>query len=235
MGKILNGFNSDQIINGFNVGKDYVIKVKRGGQIIDYKLELVNSPIPNVQSTLYEENGKKIGYIKLEIFSLDSYKKFKENLESLEYDSLIIDLRYNSGGEQRNLEQIASLFLGKDKVIAIDHYKDKDKIIKVKGEKTADYPIVILVNKGTASCSEILTLALKEECNATVIGTQTYGKGVGQTVKRTENYYYKITSMTWTSPSGMSINKVGITPDIEVKSIPGKDLQLEKAIEYLSK
>lgn len=149
------------------------------------------------------------------------------------YDSLIIDLRDNPGGEQESLEKIASLFLDSSKVICIDHYKDKDVVVQSTGVKTANYPIIVLVNADTASCSEILTLALKEGCNAIVVGTTTYGKGVGQSLKKTENYYYKVTSLNWTSPSGISIDKVGIKPDIDLSNYSEKD-GLNVALKILS-
>lgn len=118
-------------------------------------------------------------------------------------------------------------------MICVDHFKDKDVIVQSTGEKTAKYPIIILVNKYTASCSEILTLALKEGCNAIVIGTTTYGKGVGQTLKKTENYYYKVTSLNWTSPSGISVDKVGIKPDIDLSNYSKED-ELDIALKMLS-
>ena len=80
---------------------------------------------------------------------------------------------------------------------------------------------------------KILILALKEGCNAKLVGTQTYGKGIGQTVYSAKDYMYQFTSEYWTSPSGISINGIGITPDIVVENLDENDLQLQKAKEYI--
>ena len=109
----------------------------------------------------------------------------------------------------------------------------KLKVIYSKGKENISYPIVFLSNNNTASSSEILILALKEGCNAKIVGIQTYGKGVGQSIYTAKDYMYKFTSESWTSPSGISINGVGISPDIVVENSDENDLQLQKAKEYI--
>lgn len=196
-----------------------------------------NKPHKNVTTNIYNKNNKKIAYIKLETFSMDSAKDFKNNFDKLNkecFDSLIIDLRGNLGGENNNLMDIASLFLDSSKIVCIDKFKKITKTYYSHGDKTANYPIVILGNCDTASCSEILICALKEGCNATFIGTRTYGKNVAQVCKETPNYYYKFTAAYWLTPSGQSIDKEGIKPDIEVLNLGNEDEQLNTAIEYLA-
>lgn len=191
----------------------------------------------NVTTNMYYKNNKKIAYIKLQSFSFDSASHFKTNFEKLikyNFDSLIIDLRDNLGGENTNLVNIASLFLDSSKIICKDQFKNSIKTYYSKGEKTADYPIVILGNINSASCSEILICALREGCGAKLIGTRTYGKNVAQIYKETPNYFYKFTAAYWLTPSGKSIDKAGIKPDIEVFNTGNGDEQLNTAIEYLA-
>lgn len=238
MEKSLLGLNENEVKEIFaEVKSTYTLVVKREDETLTFDLNIIKNKIDNVITKIYEQNEKKIGYIKLSIFSFDSAKEFKSEFRELQnknIDSLIIDLRDNPGGEERNLIKIASLFLDKDKVIFNQQFRNKNKIIYSKGNSTFELPIVLLGNKSTASCSEIFIASVLEGCNATFIGTTTRGKGVGQKAKITANYYYKFTVDSWTTPSGKSINGIGIVPDIEVHNNENEDLQLEKAKEYLS-
>lgn len=214
----------------------YTLEIERNGNIYNLNLKYIQSKFENVTIDKFYDNNKTIGYIKLKGFTFNSYKEFKEKLEILKKEninSLIIDLRDNGGGESKNLIKIASLFLDKDSVIFKDKYKSKEKIYYSKDNKTIYEPVVILVNNNTASCAEILTTTLKENINAKIIGTRTYGKGVGQTVYKSQNYSFKFTSSCWTTPSGKSIDKNGIEPDIFIDNSKDSDLQLQKAREYL--
>ena len=231
------GKTEDEIVQLFNdINSNYTIQIERDNKLLEFSLSLQSLDFENVTSTIYEEDNQKIGYIKLESFTLDSYNEFKsafDELNNSNITSLIIDLRDNLGGEQSNMINIASLFLSNDKVIFKAQKRNKEEIVYSKGKEDISYPIVFLSNNNTASSSEILILALKEGCNAKLIGTQTYGKGIGQSVYIAKDYMYQITSEYWTSPSGVSVNDVGITPDIIVENFNENDLQLQKAKEYI--
>ena len=238
----VNGINVEgktkyEIIQLFNdINSSYTIQVERDDKLLEFELKLQYLKFENVVSTIFEEDNQKIGYIKLESFTLDSYNEFKSAFGKLNNNgitSLIIDLRDNLGGEQSNMIDIASLFLSDDKVILKSQRRSGQKVIYSKGKENISYPIVFLSNNNTASSSEILILALKEGCNAKIVGTQTYGKGVGQSIYTAKDYMYKFTSESWTSPSGISINGVGISPDIVVENSDENDLQLQKAKEYI--
>ena len=231
------GKTKDEIIQLFNdINSSYTIQVERDDKLLEFELKLQYLKFENVVSTIFEEDNQKIGYIKLESFTLDSYNEFKSafgKLNNNSITSLIIDLRDNLGGEQSNMIDIASLFLSDDKVIFKSQRRSGQKVIYSKGKENISYPIVFLSNNNTASSSEILILALKEGCNAKIVGTQTYGKGVGQSIYTAKDYMYEFTSESWTSPSGISINGVGISPDIVVENSDENDLQLQKAKEYI--
>ena len=190
-----------------------------------------------------------IGYISISSFDEGTYNQFIENYDKLKEQnikSLILDLRNNGGGIVDEAVNIADLFLEKDKTILITKSKKEDnKIKKAKKDKQIDLPIVILVNENTASSSEILTVALKENLeNVKVVGTTTYGKGIIQTVfTMQDGSGIKLTTEEYFSPNNNAINKVGITPHYIV-NLPdnetiysvdrNNDTQLQRAIEILN-
>lgn len=226
---VQNGDNENEVI------------VKRNGEVLTFKLKVGKVYVPTVSTELLEKNESKIGYMVLSSFSSQTYKQFKEELESLEdknIESLIIDLRNNTGGYLTVAHDIASLFLEKNKLIYSLESKDKVTEYKDETDEKRDYQIVILVNSSTASAAEILTCALKDSYGATIVGKTTYGKGKVQSLMNYDNSMVKYTSAKWLRPNGDCIDEVGIEPDydvsIEVKSNTIYDKQLDKAIELLS-
>lgn len=175
-------------------------------------------------------------------FSLKSFEDFQESLMDLEtkgMDSLIIDLRNNTGGYLNAATNIANLFLEKGEIIYSLENKNKITAFKDETNDKREYKIAILVNSSTASAAEILTAALHDSYGAIVVGKTTYGKGKVQTMKYYEDSIVKYTSAKWLRPNGECIDEVGIIPDydINIKVSNGEtfDTQLDKAIELLSK
>lgn len=218
----------------------FKIVVERDGKTKEFTINKKTVVLKSVKSEVIEKNNKKIGYIYMSIFALNTYQQFKDELNALEskgIDALIVDLRANSGGELNAALNITSLFMDKSNIIY--QIEDKEGNIEKtysKGNENKKYKIVVLVDENTASAAEVLTAALKENLGATVIGKKTYGKGTVQTLLSAPNgEKYKITTSRWLTPSGDCINEKGIMPDIEV-SIEGKeDTQLLKAVEYIVK
>ncbi len=233
------------IVNGFD--GEFKVSYKRDEKQYETILKREIVTVKSVVKNLYERENKKIGYIKLTNFAANSYEQFKETLESLESDdieSLIIDLRDNTGGQLRTVDNIVSLFIDEKNVIY--QMKEKGKITKYysHGNNNRKYPIVVLVNENSASASELMTGALKEVYNATVIGVNTYGKGTAQEVRTLENgEQYKFTTREWLTAKGNSIEKVGIEPNIKVEQdskyfnepTEENDVQLQSAITFLCK
>lgn len=211
--------------------------VKRDDKEQKYTIKRRKVEIKSIASEVFEKDNKKVGYIYMSIFASNTYEQFKNALSSLEaqnIDSLIIDLRSNTGGELTAATNIISLFLNNDKIMYQTESKD-GKIEKTYsfGNKDKKYPIVVLVNENSASASEVMTAALKENLGATVIGKKTFGKGTVQTVLRiATGEQYKMTTKKWLTPNGNWINGKGIAPDIEVDNT-NEDLQLERAKQYL--
>ncbi len=217
----------------------FKVVINRDNEEKTFEIKREKVVLKSVTSKVIEKNDKKIGYIYMSIFAANTYNQFKENLESLEkqgIDSLIVDLRDNTGGELNSATSIISLFVGKEKVIYQVENKNGD-IEKTysKGKKDKTYPIVVLVNNNTASASEVLTAALKDNLNAKIVGEKTFGKGTVQTVMNTSTgEQYKLTTKKWLTPNGEWINEKGIKPDLEVELSKDKDNQLEEAIKCLT-
>ena len=214
---------------------NYKLTIKRNEEIIELMLSPSKVEIPSVESSKYEN----VGYIKIETFSALTYDQFKNKLNALEKENingLVIDLRDNTGGYLYTASKIADLFLEKNKIIY--ELKDNSETIKKYKAETNEkrsYPISIIINGASASASEILALALKESYGATIVGTQSYGKG---TIQETENLtsgsMVKYTTGYWLSPNGNSINNIGIEPDIVIENENLlEDNQLLKAIEIV--
>lgn len=224
---------------------EFEIVYKRINEEHNAKLKRGKITIDSVEKKIYDKDDEKIGYLKLSNFATNSYQQFNEKLQELEEEnisSLIIDLRNNTGGELESVENIVSLFIPKDEVIY--QMKEKDKVTKYysKNNTTRDYKIVVLVNKNSASASELMTGALKEMYGATIIGVNTFGKGTAQQVITLNNgERYKFTTREWLTAEGNSIEGVGIEPTIEVEQseeyynnpIEENDKQLTEALKYL--
>ena len=245
-------FTGDQITEASNKmkgqeGTKVKIQVLRGNETKDFEVERKNVRVNPIESDIYENN---IGYIKISTFDEGCSKEFKEKLDDLKsknIQSLIIDLRNNGGGIVDEATAIADLFTDKDSTLLIT--KDKsgnEDITYAENDKDIDVPIIVLTNENTASASEILAGALKDNNVAKIAGTTTFGKGViqelltmndGSGLKLTTNEYY--------TPNRNKINKVGIEPDEKVElpdeyknvlTVPKEqDTQLNKAIDLLKK
>ena len=223
--------------------KNFSITVNRNEQEITANLTLKELYIPAIESRIIENNNKKIGYIYISTFSNTVYDQFKAKLKEFEdnnIDSLIIDVRNNTGGYLKAATDIASMFLEKGKVIYSLESKNKKETYKDETNEARNYKVSVLINESSASASEILAAALKDSYNATLVGKKSYGKGkVQKTASLKGGSMYKYTSAKWLTPNGECIDKKGLTPDYEVDlqmSEDGNsiiDTQLNKAVELL--
>jgi len=193
-----------------------VLTIKRDEEEKDITINLSKVEIPYVTGEVIESNDKKIGYISISLFAGTTYKQFEKKLKELEKEEikgLIIDVRSNSGGYLTSVTDICSLFLKKGSII----YQLEDTSGTVKKKDTTKekrtYPVAVLINKESASASEILASAIKESYKGLVIGTNSYGKGtVQQTKKLLDGSMIKYTTQKWLTPDGNFINEVGVEP-----------------------
>ena len=240
--------NTDVVITVIRDGKEQSVKVARKEIQID--------------STAHEllENG--IGYLDIKSFSENSASDVEKAIEDLRkkgMTKLIIDLRFNGGGDVRSTVKIADLFLDKDKEIySTINGKNFKKTVYTEKNAKYNFDIVILANKYSASASELLTAALKENKRAKeVVGETTYGKGVIQGVyPSSTGGALKATIEEYFGPGELKLNNKGVEPTIKVeqpkidkkeilkenegktdeelkKILMKKDIQLQKAIEVL--
>ncbi len=206
----------------------FSLSYKRNGKTYNVTLKKDYVTIDSVTSRLYGN----VGYIKIDTFSANSLSQIQSALDSYSDNvkSLVIDVRDNTGGYLNIAYDVSDLFLEKGKIIY--KLKDRDGKITSDAAKSGVYrkfdKIVVIINESSASASEILALALKENLDATIVGTKSYGKGsVQETRQLSSGAMVKYTTSYWLSPNGNSINKLGIKPDIEEKD---ENEQLNKAL-----
>lgn len=226
-------------------GTTVSLEIKRGEETFTVDIVRQKVIVNPVTSEVLEGN---VGYISLVSFDEDCSIEFKQKYEELVskgIKSLIIDLRNNGGGLVKEALTIADYIVpeGKDLLITVNK-KENETVEKATKKPIVTVPVVVLVNENSASASEILAGALKDNECATIIGTKTYGKGVIQEIlKLTDGSALKLTTEEYYTPSRTKINKIGIEPDIAVELPEGvtpsyniereKDTQLQRAIEEL--
>lgn len=217
-----------------NSKKDtFMIKYIRDGKEYEVNLKKKNVLIDSVVSKEYEN----VGYIQIQTFSATTSKQVKDKINnfSKNIDSLVIDVRNNTGGYLSAAYEIADYFVAKGKPIyQLKNRENKITIYKAKNDILRNFKgISVLINNYSASASEILALALKESANATTIGVKSYGKGtVQETDTLSSGAMIKYTTSYWLSPNGNTINTIGISPDIEEKDAKK---QLDIAIKMYKK
>ena len=217
-------------------GEKVKLTVARDKQKLDF--ELVREKINNVSADITYQD--KTAIISVYRFSEDTgtlVQSFTKDFKNRGINKVILDLRNNGGGYVTAARDLLSLWLDGDKILTQKSATIGQTITYAKrGEATLkDMKTIVLVNNATASASEIVAGALKDYKKATILGTKTYGKGVVQTMlELSGGSLLKITTAHWYTPEGQTINKTGISPDVEVERSysdinSGKDPQLDKA------
>ena len=217
-------------------GSTVELEIQRGTETLKKTVTRRTVEISDSASKILDGN---IGYIVLSTFDTDCSKKIKKYMEEFQskgINSVILDLRNNTGGVVEEAVKISELFNDKGNTVLRSYNKtEKETIIKSSSGKYKDINLVVLVNDYSASASEIVTAALKDNKAATIVGIKTYGKGVMQEIQPLFDGAIKITIEEFKTPNGDKINKVGIKPDVEIEidKDSNEDLQLQKAIEIL--
>ena len=208
----------------------------------DIEITRESIDIPSLELEIREDN---IAYLKLYNFSEKAAFDFNQAATKIltsEAEKIILDLRDNPGGYLEIAQDIAGWFLEKDEIVVIENFGEnkEQKYFLAKGNaQLASYSIVILINKGSASGSEILAGALRDNKQVIIIGETSFGKGsVQELIRLKEGSSIKVTIAKWLTPKGDLITGKGLEPDIEIKMTTEdyeqeKDPQLEKAIETI--
>ncbi|MDA3814831.1 MAG: S41 family peptidase [Patescibacteria group bacterium] len=197
-----------------------------------------------LKSVLYEKKDDNIGYIRINKFAEDTAREFNKEITKAIADNskgLIIDVRNNPGGYLNISIEIASKFIPKGDVVVWEMERNgKKKAFKaLGGAALSEIPVVVLINEGSASASEILAGALRDNKGSKLIGAKSFGKGSVQQVEPLkDDSNLRITIAKWLTPSGASIHETGLSPDIEVELSDDdieneNDVQLQRAIDEL--
>lgn len=234
-GRSMKGKTADEASNLIKGEKDTIVKlrVRRNGYIKIISIKRDHVIIDPVE---YQIIGD-IGYITLEQFNDNSYKKMLGALQYMDKNKIskiILDLRDNPGGYLDQAVYIANLFVPKGPVVHIKYGNKGIESYDSFLEKTI-YDLVVLVNENSASASEILAGAIKDTKAGTLVGVTTFGKGTVQqilTLPRGDGI--KLTIAEYFSPKMNKINGIGVKPDIEVENDGQEDLQLKEALKILS-
>ena len=222
-------------------GTEVVLTIKRQDQEpFDVTLTRASIPLITAKGTMVKDlpDGEKIGYIRIASFSENTAKEFKAELASLKeqgMQGLIIDLRSNPGGLLSDCVAIASDLLPEGEIVSLVDRRGNKEIYKSTGAG-ADFPIVVLIDENSASASEILAGAIQDTQCGTIVGKKSFGKGsVQNVIPLFHGDGIKLTIAKYYTPSGRSIDGVGVEPDVEVEQPKEAtvDEQLQKAIEVM--
>ncbi len=215
----------------------------RGTEEIEFDLVRAQITVNRIDSGMLTDD---IGYIYLYEFAGDCATEFKAAVKGLQdkgAKGIIIDLRDNPGGWVDDAEAIGDIFLDKGTLCYLEYNDGSREYYRTNDGKT-EMELVVLMNENSASSSEILAGALKDRANATIVGVQSYGKGIVQTVVGLEDGAgMQMTIAQYYTPNGNAVHKVGITPDVEIPLPDGdigmyefgdlNDPQLAKALEVM--
>ena len=207
------------LING-ELGQEILFEVLKAdtNSKVEVKLKIEDINLVEVESEVLDQD---IGYIKLKVFDENVSAEFKEHLERLKeknIKALLLDLRDNPGGDYKEVVNIANSLLPDGSLIVYTEDRSKSKEKQYAKEEGLDLPIIVLVNGNSASASEVLSGALKDNNKAWLLGTKTYGKALVQSVIQfKDGSGMKITTARYYTPSGECIQGKGIQPDYEVR------------------
>lgn len=217
-------------------GSQVTLNISRANEAPkDYTMTRSNIQIKTVSGKMMPGD---IGYIRISMFnentSNDFIRKYQE-FEKSGMKGLILDLRDNPGGLLDESVKVADKLVPKGPIVSVVT-RDGRRETHSSTLEAVKYPLVVLVNGGSASASEIVSGAVQDTNAGTLVGTKTYGKGSVQTLMRLGNDAVKLTIAKYLTPADRSINGVGIEPDVKVEVTDresGKDVQLDKAIEII--
>ncbi|KXS50972.1 MAG: carboxyl-terminal protease [Marinobacter sp. T13-3] len=206
-------------------GSVLTLTIMRDGESAPIEIDVTRDiiKVTSIKSRMVD-NG--YGYVRITQFQADTGKQFTDALQKLEdknggeLDGLVIDLRNNPGGVLQAAVETADALLDQGLIVYTEGRIQSSRLrfTAKSGDVMADTPIVVLINGGSASASEILAGALQDHQRAVIMGTQSFGKGSVQTViPLDENHAIKMTTARYYTPEGRSIQAAGIKPDIEVK------------------
>jgi carboxyl-terminal processing protease len=246
--------DASNLIRG-DVGTKVSLEIRRNqGQAFTISLTRARIELPTVRYSVKQETGKKIGYIRLNEFSAhaaDQMRKAIQELTAQKVDGFVLDLRSNPGGLLQSSIEISRMWMDQGSIVRTVDRRGRDEEISTNQTALTKLPLVVLVDGNSASSSEILTGALKDNGRATVVGSQTFGKALVQSVHNlADGSGLAVTIAHYYTPKGTDISHKGIAPDVKIDLSEGdrqkltsnpklmatpQDPQYAKAVEELEK
>jgi carboxyl-terminal processing protease len=213
-------------------GTEVEIGVERSGETRVFTIVRRSIDIPNVQASVTRGN---LGYIRLLGFArgaADQVRAEVERLTEAGAEGLVLDMRDNGGGLFNEAVRAASVFIEDGEIVRYRERSRRDVVYEAKGDAFEELPLVVLVNEGTASASEIVAGALQDTDRGIVVGTTTFGKGsVQEVIPLLDASAVKLTTAAYVTPEGRNINGRGIKPDVRVEA--EAVVQRQRAVEIL--
>ncbi|AEG61822.1 S41 family peptidase [Desulforamulus ruminis] len=219
------------------VGSEVTLTILREGETKPFTLTREEISVPTVEGHMLPKENH-IGYIVISQFTENTGDELVRTLGELRREGLkglVLDLRDNPGGELGSAIKVADQFLDQGPIVHIDYRVGRDQTFDAEPDQL-NLPLSVLVNKGSASAAEILAGAIKDAGVGTLVGTQTFGKGIVQTVFPIDNGAgLKLTTARYLTPKKHDIHKKGIAPDLVLDQEPAaeEDKQLEKAVQLV--
>jgi carboxyl-terminal processing protease len=246
-GEDVRGKNLNQVVHLIRGEKGTLVTLtvirESESEALSISIRRDNIKVPSVEYELKETGSGSVGYIELNQFgegSINEVEDAARNLQKENIEGLILDLRFNGGGFLDGSDELCSLFMKKGKVVTVERRNAEPVHHYVSGSPIApNLPLVILINEGSASASEIVAGALQDHKRATVIGKQSFGKGtVQEVIDLPGGSSLRVTIAKWLTPDGRDIGKEGVTPDIEIEITAEDrenkyDPQMEAALQWL--
>ena len=233
-GKLIDGLSIDstvKLIRGER-GTKVNLGIKRGKKVLKISLKRDRIELDVVDSRInYSDLGYKIGYLRLKQFNAKSPKEMSSSIKEIENQNplgYVLDLRSNPGGLLEASIEIARQWINTGIIVSTKTKDGIKEIRRAKGRAITNKPVVVLIDEGSASASEILSGAIKDNKRGILVGKKTFGKGLVQSVRSlTDGSGLTVTIAKYLTPSGKDINKNGIEPDIKSDLLLDKDSRLQ--------
>jgi carboxyl-terminal processing protease len=211
--------DASALIRG-EAGSRVSLRIRRAGRMFNVSIVRARIELPTVRYALKQEGNRKIGYIRLNEFSSHAAEQMRKAIRDLSQqkaEAFVLDLRGNPGGLLQSSIEISRMWVNRGSIVRTVDRKGKSEEVAANQTALTNLPLVVLVDGNSASSSEILTGALMDNRRATVVGSQTFGKALVQSVHSlSDGSGLAVTIAHYYTPKGTDISKKGITPDIKV-------------------
>jgi carboxyl-terminal processing protease len=219
-------------------GSEVVLQIQRGQQAQVLKATRAMITSPDLEFRLLGKGSLSVGYLRLSQFQPESGQQVRRALQQLDRDgadAYVLDLRNNPGGQLQASIEIAQLFIEAGVIVSLWGREGEMEVIETKGEPLTAKPLVLLINQGSASASEVLAAALRDHQRAVLVGTSTFGKGSVQALHPLDNgASLAVTVAYYQTPAGETIDQRGVQPHHLISLTAAEEATLRQSPEKLA-